>query len=130
MEQGANPPFLCSGQGVVMTKPTPTGRPRRSRPTAAGMLGAGAGRRSRPTAAAVLAALAGAGLIAGCGGSSDAATAGSGASKSAGAGKTQLALVAYSTPKTAYDALTTAFAQTAAGQGISFSQSFGASGAQ
>ncbi|MBV9005776.1 MAG: sulfate ABC transporter substrate-binding protein, partial [Solirubrobacterales bacterium] len=43
---------------------------------------------------------------------------------------TQLALVAYSTPKKAYDALTGAFAQTSAGEGVTFSQSFGASGSQ
>ena len=41
-----------------------------------------------------------------------------------------LTLVAYSTPKKAYDALTTAFAQTSGGKGISFGQSFGASGSQ
>src|ERR1019366_5163454 len=78
--------------------------------------------------AASLAALA----VAGCGGSSDAATNAGG--KSAGGvgsnAKTQLELVGYSTPKKAYDALTTAFAGTAAGQGIGFGQSFGASGSQ
>src|SRR5581483_9277711 len=36
----------------------------------------------------------------------------------------------YSTPKKAYDALTTAFAQTSGGKGIAFAQSFGASGSQ
>ncbi|MBV9413357.1 MAG: extracellular solute-binding protein [Solirubrobacterales bacterium] len=45
-------------------------------------------------------------------------------------GSTTLQLVAYSTPKKAYDALTTAFAQTSAGKGVSFGQSFGASGSQ
>ena len=44
--------------------------------------------------------------------------------------KTQLALVAYSTPKKAYDALTAAFAATPAGKGVGFSESFGASGSQ
>jgi sulfate transport system substrate-binding protein len=71
--------------------------------------------------------------LAGCGGSSDttssAAAAGS-AGSSAGGSTTQLALVAYSTPKKAYDALTSAYEQTAAGKGVSFGQSFGASGAQ
>jgi sulfate transport system substrate-binding protein len=78
--------------------------------------------------AAGLAALA----VAGCGGSSDAAT-GTGGKSAAGAGssaKTQLALVGYSTPKKGYDALTTAFSATAAGKGIGFGQSFGASGSQ
>jgi sulfate/thiosulfate transport system substrate-binding protein len=41
-----------------------------------------------------------------------------------------VALVAYSTPKPAYAALITAFNQTAAGQGVTFSQSFGPSGTQ
>jgi sulfate transport system substrate-binding protein len=70
--------------------------------------------------------------IAGCGGSSDAATGGAGGSSSGGASgaKTQLALVAYSTPKKAYDALTAAFAQTAGGEGVGFGESFGASGSQ
>jgi sulfate/thiosulfate-binding protein len=69
-----------------------------------------------------------AGGVAACGGSSDQAS-GSGTS-SAGGGGTQLQLVAYSTPKKAYDALTSAFAQTSAGKGVSFGQSFGASGSQ
>ncbi len=78
--------------------------------------------------AAGLAALA----VAGCGGSSDAAT-GTGGKPATGAGpnaKTHLALVGYSTPKKAYDALTTAFSATASGKGIGFGQSFGASGSQ
>src|SRR5436309_2779763 len=87
-------------------------------------------RRWGVTAAAAL--VIPAGLVAGCGGSSDTtsnAAATSSKSSSGGSG-TQLALVAYSTPKSAYDALTSAFAQTAAGEGVGFSQSFGASGAQ
>jgi sulfate transport system substrate-binding protein len=70
--------------------------------------------------------------IAGCGGSSDAATGGAGGSSSGGASgaKTQLALVAYSTPKKAFDALTAAFAQTPGGKGVGFGESFGASGSQ
>jgi sulfate/thiosulfate transport system substrate-binding protein len=80
----------------------------------------------------VVAALA----AAGCGGSSDSASGGGSASASssgsAGASNpsTKLNLVGYSTPKKAYDALTTAFAQTSAGKGVGFSQSFGASGSQ
>src|SRR5437660_5760048 len=69
-----------------------------------------------------------AGVVAGCGGSSD--TTGSGSSKASGGGGTQLALVAYSTPKKAYDVLTGAFGRTSAGKGVSFSESFGASGSQ
>lgn len=41
-----------------------------------------------------------------------------------------IALVAYSTPKPAYGALIAAFNETAAGQGVTFSQSFGPSGTQ
>jgi sulfate/thiosulfate transport system substrate-binding protein len=73
-------------------------------------------------------------LLAACGGSSDTSGSGSGSSasssSSSGKGGTQLALVAYSTPKKAYDALTAAYQQTSQGKGISFSESFGASGAQ
>jgi sulfate/thiosulfate-binding protein len=83
----------------------------------------------RRGAAAGLVAITGAGLLAGCGGSSDASTA-SASGSSGGGPKTQLALVGYSTPKKAYDALTAAFAQTAAGKGVSFASSFGASGSQ
>src|SRR5256714_8194447 len=43
---------------------------------------------------------------------------------------TKLALVAYSTPKDAYSQLIPAFQKTHAGQGVSFSQSYGASGDQ
>src|SRR5437764_138431 len=49
----------------------------------------------------------------------------------AGAAKdTKLALVAYSTPKDAYAQRSPAFQKTAAGNGVSFSQSYGASGEQ
>jgi sulfate/thiosulfate transport system substrate-binding protein len=43
---------------------------------------------------------------------------------------TKLALVAYSTPKDAYGQLISAFQRTPAGSGVSFSQSYGASGDQ
>src|ERR1700731_173009 len=72
--------------------------------------------------------------LAACGGSSDAtstASSSSNAAASGGAGSTaQLALVGYSTPKKAYDALTTAFATTSGGKGVGFTESFGASGSQ
>jgi sulfate transport system substrate-binding protein len=73
--------------------------------------------------------LAAAGALAGCGGSSDATGSAADKSSSGNRGR-QLALVAYSTPKQAYDKLTAAFAQSAGGEGVSFSQSFGPSGAQ
>ena len=90
----------------------------------------------RPRALPVLlaAAAAAALALAGCGGSSDATTntGGSGASgaTNAAATTTKLNLVGYSTPKTAYDALTSAFAQTSSGKGVGFGASFGASGSQ
>src|SRR5687768_1453282 len=56
-----------------------------------------------------------------CGGTSD----GSG---EGGGGK--LTLVAYSTPKEAYAEIIPAFRRTPAGQGVTFSQSYGASGDQ
>jgi sulfate/thiosulfate transport system substrate-binding protein len=57
-------------------------------------------------------------LAAGCGGSG-----GSG-------GGNRLTLVAYSTPREAYEQLIPAFQKTDAGKGVSFSQSYGASGDQ
>jgi sulfate/thiosulfate transport system substrate-binding protein len=84
----------------------------------------------RGRAVALITALGGATALAGCGGSSDTSTSSSNAASSGGGSGPQLALVAYSTPKKAYDALTSAFAQTAAGKGVSFGESFGASGSQ
>jgi sulfate transport system substrate-binding protein len=75
------------------------------------------------------AAIVAGGVLAGCGGSSDTSS-NSASSGSSGKSSANLALVGYSTPKKAYDALTTAFSQTSAGEGVSFNQSFGASGAQ
>jgi sulfate/thiosulfate-binding protein len=83
---------------------------------------------SRRRVLAAVSMLGVAGLIVGCGGSSDTATK---APKSAASkGGSSLALVAYSTPQTAYDALIPRFQQTPAGKGVTFSESFGASGAQ
>jgi sulfate/thiosulfate transport system substrate-binding protein len=44
--------------------------------------------------------------------------------------KNKVAIVAYSVPKPAYDALSSAFAKTAAGKGVKFSSSYGPSGTQ
>jgi sulfate transport system substrate-binding protein len=71
-----------------------------------------------------LALLAAIPLIAACGSDSGGATA------SSGSGGGKLNLVAYSTPKEAYAALIPAFNKTTAGQGVSFTQSFGPSGDQ
>ena len=49
---------------------------------------------------------------------------------SGGGGNARLSLVAYSTPREAYAALIPAFKKTEAGKGVSFSQSYGASGDQ
>jgi sulfate transport system substrate-binding protein len=49
---------------------------------------------------------------------------------SSGGGGKNLALVAYSTPKSAYEALIPAFQATSGGKGVSFSQSYGGSGEQ
>jgi sulfate/thiosulfate transport system substrate-binding protein len=83
--------------------------------------------------AVLSAAAAAAFTLAACGGSSDTASTGGGSASNAantGGSSTNLALVGYSTPKKAYDALTTAFSATSQGKGVSFSQSFGASGSQ
>jgi sulfate/thiosulfate transport system substrate-binding protein len=53
-----------------------------------------------------------------------------GAVPPAGAAGGTISLVAYSTPKPAYAALIAAFNETAAGQGVTFSQSYGPSGTQ
>src|SRR5918995_7045227 len=62
-------------------------------------------------------------VAAGCGGPAD-----EGASASGGGAK--LSLVAYSTPKEAYEELIPAFQKTPEGMGVSFDQSYGASGDQ
>jgi sulfate/thiosulfate transport system substrate-binding protein len=62
-------------------------------------------------------------VAAGCGGPSE-----EGASASGGGAK--LSLVAYSTPKEAYEELIPAFQKTSEGKGVSFDQSYGASGDQ
>jgi sulfate/thiosulfate transport system substrate-binding protein len=79
----------------------------------------------RLTALAALALLP---LVAvGCGGpAEDDGTAGA----SEGGGGAKLSLVAYSTPKEAYEELIPAFQKTTAGKGVSFDQSYGASGDQ
>jgi sulfate/thiosulfate transport system substrate-binding protein len=59
-------------------------------------------------------------LAAGCGGSGG----------SGGGGSDKLTLVAYSTPREAYEALIPEFQKTDAGKGVTFSQSYGASGDQ
>jgi sulfate/thiosulfate transport system substrate-binding protein len=76
-----------------------------------------AARRTLPVALIGAAAL----LAAACGGGTSAASGSSGA---------QLSLVAYSTPQAAYAQLIKAFRATPAGKGVTFRQSYGASGDQ
>jgi sulfate transport system substrate-binding protein len=61
-------------------------------------------------------------VLAGCGGPAG--------TSNAATGGTKLSLVAYSTPKEAYEALIPAFQKTTEGKGVSFDQSYGASGDQ
>ena len=81
-------------------------------------------------ALAVLSAAVMAASVAGCGGSSDTSSNAASTVPSSGGSSSQLALVAYSTPQTAYDALIPQFEQTAGGKGVTFTESYGASGAQ
>jgi sulfate/thiosulfate-binding protein len=72
-------------------------------------------------------------LAAACGGADDTAGGGSSSSSSSPAGggaKAQLSLVAYSTPQVVYDEVIPAFRKTEQGAGVSFRESFGASGDQ
>jgi sulfate/thiosulfate-binding protein len=71
-------------------------------------------------------------VVAGCGGAADtndAAVSGAAPVKG-GAPATKLALVAYSTPQVVYDQVIPAFAKTPPGAGVTFTQSYGASGDQ
>jgi sulfate transport system substrate-binding protein len=86
------------------------------------------GRKTRTFAA--FAALAATTALAGCGGSSDTTSSSTAKPAAAKSGGTQLSLVAYSTPSSAYAKLIAAYAATPAGKGVSFSTSFGPSGTQ
>ncbi len=71
-------------------------------------------------------------VVAACGGASD-EVGGGDAPKAAGGGTAEaskLALVAYAVPKVGFDKVIPLFTQTADGEGVSFSQSYGASGDQ
>jgi sulfate/thiosulfate transport system substrate-binding protein len=95
------------------------------------------GRHTGRAAALALLTISIAAVLSACGGASDVtstdsstATAAASGGSSSGGSSVNLNLVAYSTPKKAFDALTAAFAQTSTGKGVSFSDSFGASGSQ
>jgi sulfate/thiosulfate-binding protein len=89
----------------------------------------GAGARLRTSALGAVAILGTTGAIAACGGSSD-TTGKSTSTAAASKGSAQLALVAYSTPRKAYEKLISAFESSPTGKGVSFTSSFGPSGAQ
>jgi sulfate/thiosulfate-binding protein len=80
------------------------------------------------TLAVVLLAL----VVAACGGASDEVGSKTDAAQAAGGGgaTTKLSLVAYAVPKVGFDKVIPAFDQTPEGKGITFSQSYGASGDQ
>jgi sulfate transport system substrate-binding protein len=70
-------------------------------------------------------------VVAACGGADDTAGGGSSSSSSTAAGaKSRLSLVAYSTPQVVYDEVIPQFQKTEAGNGVTFRESFGASGDQ
>lgn len=68
--------------------------------------------------------------LGGCGGSSDTTSNAGTTAAASGKGGAQLALVAYSTPSSAFAKLISAYQQTAGGKGVSFTTSFGPSGTQ
>jgi sulfate/thiosulfate transport system substrate-binding protein len=69
-------------------------------------------------------------VVAACGGASDEAGSTSDAPKAAGGSSTKLSLVAYAVPKVGFDKVIPLFEKTPEGQGVTFSQSYGASGDQ
>jgi sulfate transport system substrate-binding protein len=69
-------------------------------------------------------------VAAGCGGAADTKGASAPAASGGSGSKAKLSLVAYSTPQVVYDEVIPAFAKTPQGQGVSFTQSYGASGDQ
>ena len=88
-------------------------------------------RRSHPvkiTSALVATALAV--VVAGCGGASDEVGGGDAPKAASGGSSTKLSLVAYAVPKVGFDKVIPLFEQTPAGKGVTFSQSYGASGDQ
>jgi sulfate transport system substrate-binding protein len=89
-------------------------------------------RRTGGTRIAALAIAVGTAVaLAGCGGSSDTTSNSSAAASASASGSgPQLALIAYSTPSSAYAKLIAAYQQTAQGKGVTFTTSFGPSGTQ
>jgi sulfate/thiosulfate transport system substrate-binding protein len=81
---------------------------------------------------ALLAVIAAALVVAACGGADDTTGGGSSSSSasSSGGSKAQLSLIAYSTPQVVYDEVIPGFEKTPQGKGVTFKESFGASGDQ
>lgn len=77
-----------------------------------------------------LVALAATAALAGCGGASDEVGGSDESASSSGGAQTKLSLVAYAVPKVGFDKVIPAFRKTEAGKGVTFSQSYGASGDQ
>jgi sulfate/thiosulfate transport system substrate-binding protein len=69
-------------------------------------------------------------VVAACGGASDDVGRSTDAPKAASGGSAKLSLVAYSVPKPGFDKVIPLFEKTAAGKGVTFSTSYGASGDQ
>jgi len=84
--------------------------------------------KNRAPIAVTLLATALATVVVGCGGASDSTD--SADSASSGSAKTKLSLVAYAVPKVGFDKVIPLFQNTSAGEGVQFSQSYGASGDQ
>ena len=84
-------------------------------------------RKSMALAAALLAM-----VVAGCGGAGDEVgrKADAGAATNSNASAVKLALVGYAVPKVGFDKVIPAFNETPEGKGVTFSQSYGASGDQ
>jgi len=85
--------------------------------------------KTRPHIAWTLLATALATVVVGCGGASD-STDSADAAAGGSAGGTKLSLVAYAVPKVGFDRVIPLFQKTSAGKGVTFSQSYGASGDQ
>jgi len=83
--------------------------------------------RTRHKLTALLTAATLAGGLAACGGSSDSTAE---AETGGGEGGVRLSLVGYAVPKVGFDKLIPAFQKTEAGKGVTFAQSYGASGDQ
>jgi sulfate transport system substrate-binding protein len=85
--------------------------------------------KNRAPIAVTLLATALATVVVGCGGASDSTDSADSAGGSSGGGA-KLSLVAYAVPKVGFDKVIPLFQKTSAGDGVTFSQSYGASGDQ